>query len=247
MNRALLNVIVDLVAMLLFLGMLATGYLLRFPLPPGTNKSLTLWGLSRHQWGDVHFWISLGLLGVMLFHLALHWNWIVTVLGKRCRLITTSQPSLVRSAIWSIVFLLGLSISFGWFAQRDVKTLAQPICVSAASNDCAIKSGLESTSNASSFSATKQVVWSDVYPIFASHCLHCHGPQRSYAGFRADRLESILEHDGQPPYVLPGNSRQSPLIAIVSGARPSMAMAASHKLADDDVSRIARWIDQGAK
>jgi hypothetical protein len=139
----MLNIIIDLVAMLLFLGMIATGYLLRFPLPPGTNKTLTLWGLSRHQWGDVHFWISLGLLAVLLIHLALHWNWIVTVIGKRCHLIKTSQPSLVRSAIWTIVVFSGLCISFGWLAQRNVKELAQPICASAARNDCATESGVE--------------------------------------------------------------------------------------------------------
>lgn len=91
------------------------------------------------------------------------------------------------------------------------------------------------------------LVWNDVYPIFERYCLDCHGPQRHYAGFRVDRLEDFLENDSHSPYVLPGQSSQSPLIAIVSGARPLMAMAASHKLADEDVFRIAGWIDQGAK
>lgn len=130
MSRTLVNIIIDLVATLLFLGMIATGYLLRFPLPPGTNKTLTLWGMSRHQWGDIHFWISLGLLTVLMIHLALHWNWIVTVIGKRCHLIKTSQPSLVRSAIWSLGVFTALSIAFGWLAQRDVKALPQVICSS---------------------------------------------------------------------------------------------------------------------
>ena len=247
MNRTMLNIIIDLVAMLLFLGMIATGYLLRFPLPPGTNKALTLWGLSRHQWGDVHFWISLGLLVVLHIHLALHWNWIVTVIGKRCHLIKTSQPSLVRSAIWTIVVFSGLCISFGWLAQRNVKELAQPICASAARNECATESGVEFAPIASSFTETKTLVWSDVYPIFESHCLECHGPQLHYAEFRVDRREDFLENDRHSPYVLPGQSSQSPLVAIISGARPSMAMAASHKLVDEDVFRIAGWIDQGAK
>jgi hypothetical protein len=243
----MLNIIIDLIAMLLFLGMIATGYLLRFPLPPGTNKTLTLWGLSRHQWGDLHFWTSLGLLVVMLIHLALHWNWIVRVIGKRCHLIKTSQPSLVRSAIWTIVVFSGLCISFGWFAQRNVKELAQPICTSAAEKDYAASHGEESSPIPSTFTETKILVWNDVYPIFERHCFDCHGPQRHYAEFRVDHLENFLESDRHSPYVLPGQSSQSPLIAIVSGARPSMAMAASHKLADEDVFRIAGWIDQGAK
>src|SRR5581483_972115 len=73
MNRSLFNLITDLLAALLFLGMVATGYILRFPLPPGTNRAYTLWELTRHEWGTVHFWISVGLLGVLLLHVAVHW------------------------------------------------------------------------------------------------------------------------------------------------------------------------------
>ena len=44
MKRTSLNLIVDVSAGILLLGMIATGYVLRFPLPKGTNKSHTLWG-----------------------------------------------------------------------------------------------------------------------------------------------------------------------------------------------------------
>jgi hypothetical protein len=37
MNRTIANVIIDLAAALLFLGMIGTGYVLRFPMPPGTK------------------------------------------------------------------------------------------------------------------------------------------------------------------------------------------------------------------
>ena len=99
MNRTISNIIIDIIAAFLFLGMIATGYLLRFPLPPGSNKMLSLWGYTRHQRGDVHFWISLGLLVVLIVHLVLHWNWIVTVIGKRCHLVKTAHPSLIRSGV----------------------------------------------------------------------------------------------------------------------------------------------------
>jgi len=68
MNRTLANIIIDIIAAFLLLGMIATGYLLRFPLPPRSNKFLSLWGYTRHQWGDVHFWISLGRLRQMVFY-----------------------------------------------------------------------------------------------------------------------------------------------------------------------------------
>lgn len=247
MNRTLVNVIIDLVATLLFLGMIATGYLLRFPLPPGSNKTLTLWGLSRHQWGDIHFWISLGLLAVLMIHLALHWNWIVTVIGKRCHLIKTSQPSLVRSAIWTLGVFIVLCVAFGWLAQRDVKALPQPICSSVSSKDEIDTQNPDLHTAKPSSPQANTSVWADIYPIFATSCLDCHGPRKQYAGFRVDRLEDFFKNDGHSSLVIPGQSSQSTLIAIISGTRTNMAMAESHKLSDSEVSRITTWIDQGAK
>jgi len=55
MNRTFINFITDALAALAMLGMIATGIILRFALPPGTSRSLALWGLTRHQWGDLHF------------------------------------------------------------------------------------------------------------------------------------------------------------------------------------------------
>lgn len=247
MNRRLVNIIIDLVATLLFLGMVATGYLLRYPLPPGSNKTLTLWSLSRHQWGDIHFWISLGLLAVMIFHLALHWNWIVTVIGKRCRLIKTSQPSLVRSAIWTLGVFIGLCLAFGWLAQRDVKEIPQLVCSSVSGkyqNDTAEHDLHTAEPNATQ---ADPLAWGDVYPIFVTNCLDCHGPQKHYAGFRVDQFEDFFKNVSGLSLVLPGQSSESQLIAIISGERTNMAMAESHKLSDSEVSRIKTWIDQGAK
>ena len=82
MKRFFDNLLVDLIAAALMIGMLATGYILRFPLPPGSNKDLPLWGLARHQWGDVHFWISLGLIAVILLHLCLHWQSMPLTFGQ---------------------------------------------------------------------------------------------------------------------------------------------------------------------
>ena len=82
-SRTSVNLLVDLAAAALFLGMMATGYILWFTLPPGTNKSLSLWQLTRHEWGTVHAWISFGLIGALLLHLVLHWQWVVSVVRKR--------------------------------------------------------------------------------------------------------------------------------------------------------------------
>jgi hypothetical protein len=87
----------DLVIALTFLAMIATGSILRWVLPPGSGGGgahagaglgrgfrggrgpLTVqsfWDMTRHEWGDVHFWIAIALVGMVLLHLALHWGWI---------------------------------------------------------------------------------------------------------------------------------------------------------------------------
>lgn len=245
MNRPVFNIVIDLIAAWLFLGMLATGYLLRFPLPPGSNKAYSLWGLTRHQWGDMHFWISLGLIVVMIIHLALHWNWIVTVIGKRCGLVNDNKPSMMRSAAWSIVVFAGLCLSFAWVVDMNVKEIAQPGRGHRVGNNRINAVKTDTFPTPSNESETRHLVWNDVYPIFEKNCLGCHGPHKQWAAFRVDRRQDFVKPEA--PLVLSGKSDQSPLIAIISGERADMAMAESHKLSAVEVSRIKAWIDQGAR
>lgn len=245
MNRTVVNIIIDLVAALSFLGMLATGYLLRFPLPPGSNKIYSLWGLTRHQWGDIHFWISLGLIVVMIIHLALHWNWIVTVISKHCGLEKSNQPSLIRCAVWSIIVFAGLCFSFVWVVDMNVKEVDRPRREHWAdgNRNNAVKT-IDALPPANE-SESSHLVWNDIYPVFETNCLACHGPHTQWADFRVDRRQDFIKPDA--PLVLPGQSGQSPLIAIISGERANMAMAERHKLSAADVFRIKAWIDQGAE
>ena len=71
MSRGPLNLLIDMLAGACLLTTVATGYVLRFPLPPGTNRTHELWGLSRHEWGAIHSWASLGLLLVLIIHFGL--------------------------------------------------------------------------------------------------------------------------------------------------------------------------------
>lgn len=97
MNRTALNAIVDAVAYAGIIVLATTGLMLRYQMPPGSGglhgmgsgagagsrPVRVVWGLSRHEWGGIHYWVALVLLGVLAVHLALHWKWIVCVLrGK---------------------------------------------------------------------------------------------------------------------------------------------------------------------
>ena len=91
MRRTTLNFIVDAIAFVDLLLLATTGTILKWALPPGSGGHgygyrggrgpgdiKTLWGLGRHDWGDVHFVLSLLFVFLMLVHLILHWTWIKT-------------------------------------------------------------------------------------------------------------------------------------------------------------------------
>ncbi|MEO8615533.1 MAG: hypothetical protein ABI600_10355 [Luteolibacter sp.] len=50
MNRSHPNLVVDLLAAVALLAMIATGDILRFPLPPTINRTHELWGMTWHDW-----------------------------------------------------------------------------------------------------------------------------------------------------------------------------------------------------
>jgi hypothetical protein len=90
MRRTNLNFLVDLLLLLACSGLLLTGLLMRCILPPGTGMrhaaehggggGLSLYGLGRHDYGDVHFWLAVVAVGLFILHVALHWNWVCTVI-----------------------------------------------------------------------------------------------------------------------------------------------------------------------
>jgi len=70
---------------LVFNAMAGTGLLLAFRLPPGSRggRGLSAWGLSRHDWGDWHTWLSYAFLALIFSHLALHWRWFWQVAARK--------------------------------------------------------------------------------------------------------------------------------------------------------------------
>lgn len=85
MTRTNLNFVVDVIAFIGFVVLTTTGVLMRYILPPGSGHYSTIWSLDRHEWGDLHFWISVVFFSVLTLHLVLHWRWIVSVVTGRSR------------------------------------------------------------------------------------------------------------------------------------------------------------------
>ncbi len=76
MKRGTLNFFVDAVTLLVAVALAATGLLERYVLPPGSGRHRATLGLTRHEWGDLHFWLAVAAIGLVFVHLALHWRWV---------------------------------------------------------------------------------------------------------------------------------------------------------------------------
>jgi len=75
--KARLNFYVDLVTAIVFSAMVGTGISLRWYLPPGSRggEGLVWFGQGRHFYGDIHFWVAVSMLVLIIIHVWLHWSW----------------------------------------------------------------------------------------------------------------------------------------------------------------------------
>ena len=121
MSKSTANFVVDAVAFAAFVFLTATGVLLRYMLPAGSGHFSALWGMDRHAWGRVHFWIAVVLMGVLALHLVLHWRWVVCMVKARKR---EGSGARVALALVGLLVLAGLAIA-PFFAQVE-RTGAAP-------------------------------------------------------------------------------------------------------------------------
>lgn len=97
--RRYLPRVLNFVLWMSFCVMTGTGLLLAFRLPPGSRggRGLEAFGWGRHEWGDIHTWVSYLFMATILLHLGLHWRWFWQVAAHK------------RS--WPIVAGIGLGLA----------------------------------------------------------------------------------------------------------------------------------------
>lgn len=241
MKRTPLNLLVDLLAALGVLCMLLTGYILRFPLPPTSNRTHELWGLSRHEWGTIHSWASLGLLAVLFVHLVLHWDWIFTTIRRRFTSAQASPNQRLRAGLITLAALLILAGSFAWSAHAGVREMETP--------RHSLRDTPPEPAGSSADSPPPQTVdfWRNVNPIFETSCIGCHGPKKQRADFRVDRRQDFFVPRDGAPLIVPGNADKSRLIVIVSGGVKNMKSAEDHLLPPGMIALLKAWINAGAQ
>ena len=122
MKRNTLNFWIDVISFLPMVGLTWTGLLIHYVLPPGTggrhgDRALTVWGLGRHDYGTIHFYLALTLVGLMVVHLWLHWSWVCATVR---RLAGRGSAAGSREVVYGILtlVLVGVLILGGLLLAR---------------------------------------------------------------------------------------------------------------------------------
>ena len=124
MKRNTWNFWIDVVLLLSVLGLVLTGFLIYWLLPPGSGGrggggGLTLWGLSRHDYGDIHFYLALAMMVLALLHLLLHWKWVLGTLKNifsltKAGALNRSQRAGAYGILFLILLILGSTGLLFW-------------------------------------------------------------------------------------------------------------------------------------
>ncbi|MCA9396443.1 MAG: DUF4405 domain-containing protein [Candidatus Omnitrophica bacterium] len=120
------NRVVNALGLITFIFMISTGSILKWILPPGSGRleGREAWGreiasyigLTRHEWGEVHFYISIGFVIILGAHLLLHWNWIKATAWGTAR---SPQPKSRKLITAGIAAFIVLGLLFPWIGKKE--------------------------------------------------------------------------------------------------------------------------------
>ena len=85
---------------------------------------------------------------------------------------------------------------------------------------------------------------SQVRPVLVESCAGCHGAAKVKAGLRVDSRAALLAGGDSGPAVVPGDAKESPLVAAIRYEGPEMPPKG--KLPAKQVEALARWVEMGA-
>ena len=61
-----------------FCSVMVVGLLMAFIIPGGSGETSRYFlGLHRHEWGNVHLFLAISLIGLLVIHVWLNWPWIL--------------------------------------------------------------------------------------------------------------------------------------------------------------------------
>lgn len=124
-NLAKVNLTIDAIMLILLMAISGLGLLMKYILLPGFKRNevygrdveLYFWKLTRHDWGNIHFWLSVAFLFLLLLHIIFHWK---LILGIFRRMFSVKPLRIV------IATFIGLASIFLAFSPLAIKPEVGP-------------------------------------------------------------------------------------------------------------------------
>ena len=85
-----------------------------------------------------------------------------------------------------------------------------------------------------------------VRPIFATHCISCHGPKKQESGLRFDSRRSVFVKHEFGTLLVKGKPDESRLIEVLQYHEGDVQMPPKGKLPDQSITILRKWIELGA-
>lgn len=104
MKKNIMNFWMDILIFVNFFGLIFTGVLLfRFPYEASER---TILGITRYDWGDMHWMLSFIFIILICAHLVLHWNWAKVSFNKYLKM----KPKTIVIVVTVVTILISILV-----------------------------------------------------------------------------------------------------------------------------------------
>ncbi len=81
---------------------------------------------SRHTWNDLHIWVGTAMIVVALIHLAIHWTWVKSMVGRTIKELRGQCGCMNARGRWNLILNMVVATSFILTAVSGVYFLIFP-------------------------------------------------------------------------------------------------------------------------
>lgn len=238
MNKAAINLLIDIMAGALLTALVASGYILWIVLPPGTNRTHGLLGWLRHEWGSLHAWIALFLLSILAVHVALHWRWLTIAICKRLGLGGFVERRAALAGVQMLAIAgapLGLAVIA---AHALVRPLSAPLHGEPLDPRTAgaMPDAMDPQPKRGAVELERAVA-----ALLLDRCSACHDTEEAAAGIIADTPARLLIDQHGTRWILPDDVEGSPLFRVLHVADGESGRGARHELPSAEIAAIRDW------
>lgn len=117
MKKSTLNFFIDALLFFSLCAITGIGLLIKYTLPSGqdrwaiygNNHEFLFLNMDRHQWGDIHFAVSIVMIMLLILHIVLHWQFVTTVFR---RLVNHSPIKLLTGTVFGFIAIILIAFPF---------------------------------------------------------------------------------------------------------------------------------------